>query len=177
MRLTINDIAPDFLADNVTTLAGPLGPHAVLAALIVLASLLSQGLDGAPAVVLLAPVVLEMADKLDMAVISVGGISTLTTSYRTGYLSEADRRSLVEAGAVGDVLYNFIGEDGALVDHEVNARAIAVSLDRLRRTPERVLISGGKDKLVALAASIRNLKPTTLITDEQSALWLAGRSA
>jgi DNA-binding transcriptional regulator LsrR (DeoR family) len=121
--------------------------------------------------------IFEMADKLDMAVISVGGISTLTTSYRTGYLSEADRRSLVEAGAVGDVLYNFIGEDGALVDHEVNARAIAVSLDRLRRTPERVLISGGKDKLVALAASIRNLKPTTLITDEQSALWLAGRSA
>lgn len=75
--------------------------------------------------------IFEMADKLDMAVISVGGISTLTTSYRTGYLSEADRRSLVEAGAVGDVLYNFIGEDGALVDHEVNARAIAVSLDRV----------------------------------------------
>ena len=121
--------------------------------------------------------IFEMADKLDMALISVGGISTLTTSYRTGYLSEADRRSLVDAGAVGDVLYNFIGEDGGLVDHEVNARAIAVSLDRLRRTPERVLISGGREKLVALAASIRTLEPTTLITDEQSALWLAGRSA
>lgn len=120
--------------------------------------------------------IFEMADKLDMALVSVGGISTLTTSYRTGYLSEADRRSLIEAGAVGDVLYNFIDETGNLVDHEVNQRAISVSLDRLRRTPERVLISGGREKLVALAASIRTLAPTTLITDEQSARWLADRA-
>ena len=35
-----------------------------------------------------------MADKLDMALLSVGGITTLTTSYRTGYLSEADRRAI-----------------------------------------------------------------------------------
>ncbi|MHC5654977.1 sugar-binding transcriptional regulator [Stappia sp. ICDLI1TA098] len=118
--------------------------------------------------------IFEMADKLDMALISVGGISTLTTSYRTGYLSEADRRSLIDAGAVGDVLYNFIGEGGETVDHEVNQRAISVSLSRLRRTPERVLISGGKEKLVALRASIRTLEPTVLITDEQSARWLIG---
>ena len=114
--------------------------------------------------------IFEMADKLDMALLSCGGISTLTTSYRTGYLSEADRRSLIEAGAVGDVLYNFIDKDGAVVDHEVNARVISVNLTRLRRTPERVLISGGKDKLVALRAAIQTVSPTTLITDEQTAL-------
>ena len=116
--------------------------------------------------------IFEMADKLDMALISVGGISTLTTSYRTGYLSEADRRSLIEAGAVGDVLYNFIDEAGNLVDHEVNARVISANLSHLRRTPERVLISGGRDKLIALRASLGTLDPTTLITDEQSARWL-----
>ena len=47
--------------------AGPLGPYFVLGALVVLASLLSQGLDGAPAVVLLAPVVIEMASRLDIS--------------------------------------------------------------------------------------------------------------
>lgn len=113
--------------------------------------------------------IFELADKLDMALISVGGISTLTTSYRTGYLSEADRRSLIEAGAVGDVLYNFIDKTGNLVDHEVNGRVISVTLTRLRRTPERVLISGGKDKLVAIRAAIVTLAPTTLITDELTA--------
>lgn len=119
--------------------------------------------------------IFEMADKLDMALLSCGGISSLTTSYRTGYLSEADRRSLVDAGAIGDVLYNFIDKNGNVVNHEVNDRVISVNLARLRKTPERVLISGGKDKLVALKAAIHNLNPTTLITDEQTATILTAK--
>ena len=59
--------AANFLADTVASTAGPLGPYFVLGALIVLASMLSQGLDGAPAVVLLAPVVIQMADQLKMS--------------------------------------------------------------------------------------------------------------
>lgn len=59
--------AANFLADTVAQTAGPLGPYFVLGALVVLASLLSQGLDGAPAVVLLAPVVIEMASRLDIS--------------------------------------------------------------------------------------------------------------
>lgn len=113
-----------------------------------------------------------MADKLDMAFLSCGGISTLTTSYHTDHLSEADGRSLIDAGAVGDVLYNFIDANGDLVDHEVNSRVISVNLTRLRRTPERVLISGGEDKLVAMRGAIRTVAPTTMITDEQTALAL-----
>lgn len=113
--------------------------------------------------------IFEMADKLDVALLSVGGITTLTTSYRTGYITEADRRSLIEAGAVGEVLYNFIDAEGGLVDHNVNQRVISVNLSRLRRTPERVLISGGREKVMALRAAIGTLAPTTLITDEQTA--------
>lgn len=116
--------------------------------------------------------IFEMAEKLDVALLSVGGITALTTSYRTGYISESDRRSLIEAGAVGDILYNFIDEAGALVPHEVNERVISVKLTHLQRTPERVLISGGKEKIVAIRAAISTLRPTTLITDEQSALRL-----
>jgi di/tricarboxylate transporter len=55
------------MAEQVTELAGPLGPHAILAAIVVLSSLLSQGLDGAPAVVLLAPVVLQTAENLSLS--------------------------------------------------------------------------------------------------------------
>ena len=115
--------------------------------------------------------IFEMADKLDVALLSVGGISTITTSYRTGHLTEADRRSLVAAGAVGDLLYNFIDRYGRPVDHEINTRVISVELSRLRRTPERVLISGGAEKRTALRAAIRVLNPTVLITDE-----ITGRS-
>jgi DNA-binding transcriptional regulator LsrR (DeoR family) len=118
--------------------------------------------------------IFEMAERLDVALLSVGGITTLTTSYRTGYITESDRRSLIEAGAVGDVLYNFIDASGCLVAHEVNERVISVNLSVLRRASERVLISGGKEKRVALQAAIQTLQPTTLITDEQSAKDLVG---
>ena len=55
------------LAQSVVDWAGPLGPYAVLAAMAVLSSLLSQGLDGAPAVVLLAPVVFETVAQLGLS--------------------------------------------------------------------------------------------------------------
>lgn len=59
--------AAALLADTVVGTAGPLGPYAVLAMLVALSSLLSQGLDGAPTVVLLAPVVLRAADELKLS--------------------------------------------------------------------------------------------------------------
>ncbi len=55
--------AANFLADTVS-LAGNFGPYAFLAALVVLSSMLSQGLDGAPTVVIMAPVVLLSAEQL-----------------------------------------------------------------------------------------------------------------
>ncbi len=58
--------AANLLASSVTA-AAPLGPYAILAGLVVLASMLSQGLDGAPAVVLMAPVVLQTADNLGLS--------------------------------------------------------------------------------------------------------------
>ena len=47
--------AAHWLAGTVVSEAGPLGPHIVLGMLVLLSSLLSQGLDGAPTVVLMTP--------------------------------------------------------------------------------------------------------------------------
>lgn len=56
------------LAEAVTgAAAGAAGPYGVLAAMVVLSSLLSQGLDGAPTVVLMAPVVLHAAGQLEIS--------------------------------------------------------------------------------------------------------------
>jgi deoxyribonucleoside regulator len=116
--------------------------------------------------------IFQMADHLDMVLLSVGAIETITTSYRMGHLSESERRKLVEAGAVGDVLYHFIDEEGRLVDHQVNSRVMAVELARLKRAPERVLVSGGKEKVRALRGAIKALNPTVLITDQVAAAEL-----
>lgn len=117
--------------------------------------------------------IFNMADHLDVVLLSVGSMSTITTSYRMGHLTEAERRELVAAGAVGDLLYNFIDEQGRLVDHPVNRRIMSVDLARLRKTAERVLVSGGPEKLQVLRGAIRALRPTVLITDEVTATALA----
>jgi deoxyribonucleoside regulator len=113
--------------------------------------------------------IFEMASDLDIAIISVGGIATITTSYRIGHISETERKALVNAGAVGDILYNFINIEGRLVDHPVNKRAISIDLEQLRRAGSRVLASGGREKVQSLLGAINAIRPTVLITDELTA--------
>lgn len=59
--------AADLVATGVAHVAETYGAYAFLACLVVLASLLSQGLDGAPTVVILAPVVLSTAEKVGLS--------------------------------------------------------------------------------------------------------------
>nr|WP_272212685.1 sugar-binding domain-containing protein [Marinicella sp. W31]MDC2878595.1 sugar-binding domain-containing protein [Marinicella sp. W31] len=113
--------------------------------------------------------VLQMAETCDVALVSCGGISTLTTSFRLGHVSEAERQSLIEAGAVGDILYNFLDKDGHSIDHPVNARAMSPSIERLTRIKRKVLISGGTEKTEMILATLKALRPSTLITDELTA--------
>lgn len=122
--------------------------------------------------------IFQMAEGCDLALISCGGISSMTTSYRVGYVSEAERQSMVAAGIVGDVLYNFIGADGARIDHPVNHRAIALPMERLARIPTKILISGGPEKVPVIRAATTALAPKVLITDEITAAALIdGQSA
>jgi deoxyribonucleoside regulator len=73
-------------------------------------------------------------------------IARQSQNLRPRNVSEAERISLTEAGTVGDVLYNFLDKDGQPVPHRVNDRCIAVSVDRLSRLSNKVLISGGLKK-------------------------------
>ncbi|MBA4204475.1 MAG: LacI family transcriptional regulator [Polymorphum sp.] len=119
--------------------------------------------------------VLQMAETCDVALLSCGGISTLTTSYRLGQVSEAERQSLVAAGAVGDVLYHFLDAEGRTVPHPVNERSISIPLDRLDRVKSKVLISGGREKTQMMRATLKALDMDVVITDELTAQRLLGQ--
>lgn len=119
--------------------------------------------------------ILQLARSCDVALLSCGGTSNMTTSYRSGHLSEAERRSLVEAGAVGDILYNFLDAEGRVLDHVINERAISMPLDALRRIPRKVLISGGLEKLAIVHATLKALEPGVFVTDETTARALLVR--
>ena len=113
--------------------------------------------------------VLSLAETLDLVVLSVGGITARATTFRTGYIPESVRSSLQEAGAVGDLLFHFLDRRGELVDHPVNSLVVSAEMDAIRRTPKRIMASGGPDKIDILRASIAFVRPTSLVTDEASA--------
>lgn len=117
--------------------------------------------------------VFARARSLDMAVISVGDLTPHSVFSEYGLLSRDEISSLVDAGAVGDVLCHFVDAEGNLVDHPVNNRVLAVNPIDLRGTRNIVLASGGWHKLTILRAALKMLRPTVLIVNELIAERLA----
>ncbi|MGV1846417.1 MULTISPECIES: sugar-binding transcriptional regulator [unclassified Rhizobium] len=113
--------------------------------------------------------ILDMADNMDAVVVSVGGIDSATTFYRGGFLTEKQRSELEKLGAVGDLLFHFYDRNGDVLDHPINNLIMSVEVDRIRRTPLRILASGGIDKRESMLGAMRLVQPTVLITDEESA--------
>jgi DNA-binding transcriptional regulator LsrR (DeoR family) len=121
--------------------------------------------------------VLRRAERLDMAVMSAGALNNQSTTFRFGYYSDQDRADLMRLGAVGDVLCHFFDKQGRLLDHPLNSRVMSVPIARVQSVPERVIASGGMEKIDAMLGAIRLMRPTVLITDEDSARELLLRSS
>jgi di/tricarboxylate transporter len=99
--------AAALLSDTVTTAAGPLGPYGVLGGFVVLASVLSQCLDGAPAVVLMAPVVLPAAEQMEISTHSVmmGVALAASAAFMTPFSHKAN---LLVMGAGGYKVVDYL---------------------------------------------------------------------
>jgi DNA-binding transcriptional regulator LsrR (DeoR family) len=117
---------------------------------------------------------LERARRVDLALVSVGDVSEDATLFRERLLPPSQLSSLIEAGAVGDVLCHFLDVKGRVVDHPVSRRVIAVGLDDLRRVPRIVIAAGGRRKVAAIGAALKAMDAKVLITDEAAARGLLG---
>ncbi len=109
--------------------------------------------------------VFARANRLDLAIVSVGNLAPTSTMRRYELLDRDDWLSLERAGAVGDVLCRFIDAQGRLVEHEVNERVVAAHPDQLANARRVVLASGGWRKAESVLAAIRLIRPQILITD------------
>lgn len=119
--------------------------------------------------------IFELAETLDIAIVSVGTVTPTNLAYRVNLLSEDDRRSLIDHGAVGDLLFHYYDRDGKVLDHPFDSRVMSVDVDVILNTPVRLLSSGGPEKIEALYGAIKLIRPTIFITDEQTALTLLGK--
>lgn len=117
------------------------------------------------------------AEKLDIMLVSTGAMTPSSTAFRFNLISERERSELIANGAVGDVLFNFHDATGRIIDHPVNRRVMSVPIDRLRRTPTRILASGGLQKVACIRGAMALADINVLITDETAAQALLDRSA
>lgn len=111
----------------------------------------------------------RMAETLDLAVLSVGNVSAGSTALGSQLVSPTERRELLAAGAVADVMCNFIDELGRSVDHPVNRRVMSVDLDAVRQARHVLIAAGGAERAQAILAARARIGCHTLVTDEAAA--------
>lgn len=66
--------------------------------------------------------------------------------------------------AVAEVSGHLLDEDGRLVESPLEQMIIAVSLDQLRRPPQRVALAAGVHRVPAVVAAVRAGLVSTLVT-------------
>ncbi|KAA0971294.1 sugar-binding transcriptional regulator [Aureimonas fodinaquatilis] len=115
--------------------------------------------------------VLDLASKVDVAVISAGDMSPLSILVSTNIVSQ-ELESLKKAGAVGDILATFLGSDGIPIDHPLRSRVMGLAPETFQKIPVRLLASGGAHKEPVLRAALRGNYVTHLVTDELVARML-----
>jgi len=113
------------------------------------------------------------ARRADIALVSCGDLAEAATLRREGLVSRAELAGLRRAGAVGDLLCQFVDAAGRPVDHPLNRRTVALPIADLAGVGTLVLASGGAAKAAALAAALAAVKVHVLVTDEAAARVLA----
>ncbi|MCA0432152.1 MAG: sugar-binding transcriptional regulator [Proteobacteria bacterium] len=113
--------------------------------------------------------VFERGRSVDLAFVSVGELSPQNTMKALRLITPDEMESLRAVGAEGDLCSHWIDKHGALVDHPLNGRAVALTPDHLRKVRKVILVSGGKTKLGVMLGAIRGRYVNALVTDEQTA--------
>ena len=87
--------------------------------------------------------VYDFAQALDAVVVSVGSLGPEASIARYAVIGEADRKTLGEYGAVGEMLCNVYDDQGRIVDHPLNQlRDVGPARGRARCPGSRV--GGGR---------------------------------
>jgi DNA-binding transcriptional regulator LsrR (DeoR family) len=110
-----------------------------------------------------------IAQKLDIAVVSVGDIGPKASSLARHLVTEQDLDELTALGCVGDVMCNFLDRNGKSVAHAINQRVMSIDLETLRKAGHVVIACGGAHRAEAIAAVIKRIGCNTLVTDESAA--------
>jgi len=109
------------------------------------------------------------AIQVDIALIGLGELAVNATNIVLGAITREDFRSLVDAGAVGEVFGAFVDAAGQPVDHPKNHCFMGPTLEEVRSIPLRIAAAGGPSKTAILRAALVGGFADVLVTDETTA--------
>lgn len=138
------------------------------------------GSEAALRVLLEDPYVKEAMDlfaQVTLALVGIGSVEPSKLLNLSGNVfSHAEQEYLRSRGAVGDILLRFFDIEGRPVESAFNQRVISMRLEQLRGVERSIAVAGGARKRQAVLGALRGRWMNILITDKQTAEWLASGS-
>jgi lsr operon transcriptional repressor len=120
--------------------------------------------------------VLDMASTARLALVGIGVVSSAATLVRYGYCTSAEIELFARRGAIGDILGYFYDSNGEIIDLDLHRHVVAVTVDNLRRIPNRAAAAAGLQKVDAILGLLRGRLANILITDQTTAEELLRRA-
>ena len=116
-------------------------------------------------------------DGITDALVGIGGLEPSPLLARSGTgVTDAERRTLRDLGAAGDICFRYYDADGALVRSDLDERVMGITAEQFFAIPRRIGVAGGADKFEAIRGAARGGWINVLITDRASARRLADGS-
>ena len=112
---------------------------------------------------------MDLAKKSQLAVVSIGAVSTDSVLTRRGAYSKADYDEITALGAVGDIAGRCFNIEGDQVSEQVNERTIAITIDDIKAKPVRIGIGVGRKQARAIIGALRGKIINRIFTDEVTA--------
>jgi len=112
---------------------------------------------------------LEEGRKCDLAYTGIAHLGPDTTMVKIGLLSQNDIESLIDKGAVGEVLMRYFNERGEYISTPWENQIISLEWSDIRRIPNLVVIAAGLHKVDAIVGALVGKLFHCLITDTETA--------
>lgn len=120
---------------------------------------------------------LELTQHCNVVLLGIGGAGPDNTVYfRAGQASREELEQMARDGAVGNVCVRFYDQDGNRISTEFHERIIVAPLENILKTPVRIGLAGGLNKVDAILGALRGGFINVLVVDQLTAQEILDRA-
>ena len=110
-----------------------------------------------------------MSEKINIAIVGASDLGPESTLYKFSNYSQKDFDYLASLGVVGVVNLGSIDKNGNHIPNIIDERTIALSIDKLKKIKNVILIAIGKRKKDVIRAALKSKMIKVFLTDEKTA--------